>query len=121
MTHIEIEIPLPIPTQHLLHRLHGDPPRTGPLPPSIIQSVIPIRLVTSLPPSHLSGTDPQNLRRLPPSDPFRQRSQDHVLYFHRPLHFGFAIEPHLPSSDEALSLCLAKRTFHLLIQADILC
>ena len=38
-----------------------------------LQSVIAILLIPLLPPPHLPGTDPQNLRRLPPADPFRHR------------------------------------------------
>src|SRR5262245_30942395 len=104
MTDIEVKVLFPIETQDLLHRLDRHPSRTGPLPPSIIQSVTPIFLIPLLPPSHLSSTDPYNLRPLPPRDPLRQRSQNHFLYLHGPLHFGFAVEPHLSSSDEALPL-----------------
>jgi hypothetical protein len=71
----------------------------------------------------LSSTDPQNLRRLPPVDPFRHRSQNYFLYLHRPLHFAFAVEAHLLSSMKLYHLapqsghfiCYFRRAYYVLM------
>src|SRR5438128_7250964 len=68
---------------------------------------------------HLPITNADDLGRLPPRDLLRHGSQNHFLYFHRPLHRGLRVGNHAP---HALLLSPpAKRTDHLLIRPDISC
>src|ERR1019366_8111451 len=120
MAHVKIEILLPVQPQDLLRRLQRYPPWTGPATTAIPQSVIPPFLIAPVPTPHLPLADADDLRGLPPGDPLGHRSQDHFLYFHRPL-------PANPSGRSHAVLRLVvllqvappKRTFHVLITPDI--
>src|SRR5437660_8369168 len=117
--HIQIEVLLPIKLQHLLGQCHRNPPRRSLPPPLIKQPIVAKRLVAFPPPPHPAVADAYDLRRLPPSDPFRHRPYNHFLHFHRPLHRGLRVTNH--ASHGLLLSPPAKRTDHLLFQADISC
>src|SRR5947209_19053838 len=68
---------------------------------------------------HLPITNADNLGRLPPRDLLRHGSQNHFLYFHRPLHCGLPVTDH--ASHGLLPSPPAKRTHHVLSQPDISC
>src|SRR5438046_9176397 len=119
MSHVQIEILLPVESQNLFHQRHGDslgrrlpPPSSG--QPRIAELVVPLPPTTHVP---LANAD--DLGRLPPRDPFRHGPQNHFLYFHCPLQRGLRVRNHashglLPSPPE-------KRTYHVLSQPDISC
>src|SRR5437899_512674 len=71
--HIQIEVLLPIELQHLLGQCHRNPPRRSLPPPLIKQPIVAKLLVAFPPPPHPAVADAYDLRRLPPSDPFRHR------------------------------------------------
>ncbi len=71
--HIQIEVLLPIKLQHLLGQCHRNPPRRSLPPPLIKQPIVAKLLVAFPPPPHPAVADAYDLRRLPPSDPFRHR------------------------------------------------
>src|SRR3989475_2779134 len=119
MPHVQIEIPIAVEPQHLLHPRHRHPFGRGLALPPVEQTVIAKLLVTLSPAPHLPITDADDLGRLPPRDPFRHGSQNHFLYFHRPLHRGLRVGNHAPHS--LLLSPPAKRTDHLLSQPDISC
>src|SRR5438128_12540590 len=119
MPHVQIEIPIAIEPQHLLHQRHRHPFRRGLALPPVEQTVIAKLLVTLSPAPHLPITDADDLGRLPPRDPFRHGSQNHFLYFHRPFHRGLRVREH--ASHVLLPSPPAKRTDHLLIRPDISC
>src|ERR1019366_7755125 len=122
MAHVKIVKLLPVQPQDLLRRLQRYPPWTGPATTAIPQSVIPPFLIAPVPTPHLPLADADDLRGLPPGDPLGHRSQNHFLYFHRPLP-GDA--PH--RSHACLRLVFLpqvtppKRTFHVLITPDTSC
>src|ERR1019366_6565547 len=119
MAHVKIVKLLPVQPQDLLRRLQRYPPWTGPATTAIPQSVIPPFLIAPVPTPHLPLTDADDLRGLPPADPLGHRSQDHFLYFHRPLPGDASCGSHaflrlvfLPQ------VAPQKRTFHVLISPD---
>src|SRR6266498_4421704 len=119
MSHVQIEILLPVESQNLLHQGHGDSLGRGLPSPSIEQPVIAELFVALAPATHVPLANTHDLRCLPPRDPFRHRPQDYFLYFHCPLHRGLRVRNHashglLPSPPE-------KRTYHVLSQPDISC
>src|SRR6266536_1745379 len=119
MSHVQIEILLPVESQNLLHQGHGDSLGRGLPSPSIEQPVIAELFVALAPATHVPVANTHDLRCLPPRDPFRHRPQDYFLYFHCPLHRGLRVRNHashglLPSPPE-------KRTYHVLSQPDISC
>jgi hypothetical protein len=63
--------------------------------------------------------DDDDLGRLPPCNLLRHGSQNHFLYFHRPLHCGLPVKDH--ASHRLLPSPPAKRTDHVLSQPDISC
>src|SRR5205807_4501061 len=78
------------------------------------------KLFVALPPTpHLPVADTDNLGRLPPRDLLGQSSQNHFLYYHRPLHRGPAVRHH--AAHDLLPSPPVKRTHHLLSQRDISC
>src|SRR5205823_9885121 len=111
------EVLLPIKLQHLLGQCHRNPPRRSLPPPLIKQPIVAKLLVAFPPPPHPAVADAYDLRRLPPSDPFRHRPYNHFLHFHRPLHRALRVTHH--ASHGLLLSPPAKRTDHLLFQADI--
>src|SRR6266853_6634363 len=119
MAHVQIEISIAVESEHLLHHSHRQPFRRRLPLPSIKQSVVPALFVALSPAPHLSIANADDLGGLPPRDPFRHGSQNHFLYFHRPLHCGLPVTEHashvlLPSPPET-------RTDHVLSQPDISC
>src|ERR1700674_2106499 len=119
VAHVEIEILLPVQPQDLLRRLQRYPPRTWPATTAIPQSVIPPFLIPPVPTPHLPLADPEDLRRLPPGDPLGHRSQDHFLYFHRPLPGDASRRFHAVLRLVFLpQVAPPKRTFHVLIAPD---
>src|SRR3990172_8948807 len=102
MPYVTVKILLPVQAQHLLHRSQRHPPGTGLAPPPVVQPIVAAPLVPPLPPPHLPVTDADDLRCLPPRNPFPDRPQNHFLYLHRPLHCGCRVELHAPSSQKAL-------------------
>src|SRR5438309_5569206 len=119
MTHVEIEILLPVQSQNLFHRRQRNPLGAGLSPPPVEQPVIAKFLVALAPAPHVPVADADNLRCLPPGDLLGHRSQNHFLYFHRPLHGGLRVRVH--ASHGLLLSPPAKRTFHVLIRPDISC
>ena len=94
-----------------------------PLMPPIEESVIAPSLIAHFPSPHLPVRDPDDLGRLIPFQSPINRSQDHFLYLHGPLHCGGRIivwfHPGvLLSEDTSIPFSLPKRTFHLLREAD---
>jgi hypothetical protein len=73
------------------------------------QPVIAELLVPLLPAVHLPRKDPENVRRLKPVNLPADRSQNHFLNLHRPLHRGTRILPHLAS--QAVPYPPLDRTF----------
>src|SRR5438045_5498000 len=119
MSHVQIEILLPVESQNLFHQRHGDSLGRRLPPPSIEQPVIAELFVALPPTTHVPLANADDLGRLPPRDPFRHGPQNHFLYFHCPLHRGLRVRNHashglLPSPPE-------KRTYHVLSQPDISC
>src|SRR5947207_7817601 len=119
MSHVQIEILLPVESQNLFHQRHGDSLGRRLPPPSIEQPVIAELFVALPPTTHVPLANADDLGRLPPRDPFRHGPQNHFLYFHCPLHRGLRVINHashglLPSPPE-------KRTYHVLSQPDISC
>ena len=103
--------------------LTSAPLRAGMFPP-IHQSRVAILLHPLSPPPHRPILYPQNLRRLPPRDPLRHRLHDHFLYLHCSLHCGFPVLPFLHVASVGSKPPAhrgQKRTFHVLIHADISC
>ena len=100
--HVQIKILLTIQFQHFLDYGQRHPPRARLAPPPVVQPVIAPHFVAPLPPPHLPRADPHDLRRLPPHDPFPDRSQNHFLYLHRPLLRGPRVMLHAPSWQKAL-------------------
>src|SRR5207237_741530 len=98
MPHVQIEIPIAVEPQHLLHPRHRHPFGRGLALPPVEQTVIAKLLVTLSPAPHLPITDADDLGRLPPRDPFRHGSQNHFLYFHRLLHRALPVRNHAPPS-----------------------
>src|SRR5207244_1582454 len=88
MPHVQIEILLPIESQNLLHQGQGDSLGRGLPPPSIEQPVIAELFIALAPATHVPVANADDLRCLPPRDPFRHRPQDYFLYSHCPLHRG---------------------------------
>src|SRR5438876_2601377 len=84
----------------------------GPALPPVEQTVIAKLLVTLSPAPHLPITNADDLGCLPPPDPFRHGSQNHFLYFHRPLHRGLRVREHAPHV--LLLSPPEKRTDHVL-------
>jgi hypothetical protein len=85
-----------------------------------VSSQLVRQLHLALPPTpHVPVADPQDLRCLPPRDLLRHGSQNHILYFHRPLHRGLRVTIH--ASHGLLPSPPAKRTYHVLSQPDISC
>src|SRR5271167_152424 len=119
MAYVQIEIPIPIQSQHLLHRRQRNSLGGGLASPPVEQPVIAKLLIALMPASHLPVADADNLGRLPPGDLLRHRSQNHFLYFHRPLHRGLRVRIH--ASHGLLLSPPAKRTLHVLSQPDISC
>src|SRR5207253_2699086 len=78
------------------------------------------RTLIPLPPApHRPIAETNDLGRLPPRDLLRHGSQNHFLYFHRPLHCGLPVTDH--ASHGLLPSPPAKRTHHVLSQPDISC
>jgi hypothetical protein len=59
-----------------------------------------------------------DLRGLSPGDLFGYGTQDHFVYFHRPLPGGFGASLHA-SYWHARNPAASKRTLHVLIEPDI--
>src|ERR1700681_3215752 len=119
MPHVQIEIPVAVQSKHLLHHRHRHPFRRGLALSPVEQSVVAELLIPLSPAPHRPIAQTENLGRLPPRDLLRNGSQNHFLYFHRPLHCGLPVTDHawhglLPSPP-------AKRTDHLLSQPDTSC
>src|SRR5437667_10061663 len=119
MPHVQIEIPIAVEPQHLLHSRHRHPFRRGLALPPVEQTIIAKRLVTLSPAPHLPITNADDLGRLPPRNLLRHGPQNHFLDFHRPLHRGLRVREH--ASHVLLPSPPAKRTDHLLSQPDISC
>src|SRR6266536_2891626 len=110
MSHVQIEILLPVESQNLLHQGHGDSLGRGLPSPSIEQPVIAELFVALAPATHVPLANTHDLRCLPPRDPFRHRPQDYFLYFHCPLHRGLRLKSgHIT--------CYLNRTYHVLTTA----
>src|SRR6266853_5502521 len=119
MAHVQIEIPIAVESEHLLHHSYRHPFRRGFALPPVEQTVVAKLLIALAPAPHRTIANADDLGGLPPRDPFRHGSQNHFLYFHRPLHCGLRVREHashvlVPSPPE-------KRTDHLLSQPDISC
>src|SRR6266568_2340824 len=120
--HVEVVVALLIEPQHFFHGLqrHALGARSAPAP--VEQPVVAVLLVAAPPAPHAPVADAENLRRLPPRDPLRQRPQNHLLNLHRPLHGGRWICMHSASPQQnASSPHRPQRTDHVRIGADISC
>ena len=73
MPHVQVEIPLAIKPQHLLHLGQRHPPAARRPPPPVEQPVVAMLFVALPPPAHRAIADADNLRCLPPRDPLRHR------------------------------------------------
>src|SRR6201997_1608677 len=95
--HVQIRVPLLEQAQHFLRLLQPHPLGARPPTTPVQQPVIPVRLVAPFPASHTPVRDPQDLCRLPPSDPLGHGSQNYFAYFHCPLPGGLSISLHSAS------------------------
>ncbi len=119
MLHVQIEILLPVQRKHFLHRRHRYPAARRFTATPVEQPVVSLFHVAFPPPPHVPVADAQDLCRLPPTDFLRHRLQDHILYFHCPLHRGLRVAFH--ALHGLLLSPPAKRTSHVLSQPDISC
>jgi hypothetical protein len=119
MTHVQIEIPVPVKPQNLLHLRHRNALAAGCPAPPIHQPVTAVLLVPLSPATHLTVADADDLRRLKPGQLPRHGPQYHFLYLHRPLHCGPRIALHACSHETILAAryadtSLASTTRHIM-------
>jgi hypothetical protein len=111
-------------------RLSRRPPRNYPMLVSEDFCCMRYRVTLTLalsPTTHLTVTDPNDFRRLPPRELLRQGSQYHFLHFYRPLPRPSDRSPRLPAwTDPRRSLgghfvSYFTRIFRVLFHPDISC
>src|ERR1700676_4690028 len=92
--HVEIEIPVAVKSQHLLHHCYRHALGRWPSSAPVKQPPKP-KLVIALPPApHLPVADADDLGCLPPGDFLRHCSQNYFLYLHCSLHCGLRVKEH---------------------------
>src|SRR5260370_25933828 len=75
MPHVQIEIPIAVESEHLLHPRHRHPFRRGFALPPFEQTVVAKLLIALAPAPHLSIANADDLGGLPPRYPFRHGAQ----------------------------------------------
>jgi hypothetical protein len=119
--HVEIEILLPLQTPDPFHHLHGNPSRARLALAPVVSALVSVHVIAPTPTPHLAVADAPNLRRLPPTNLLRQRSQDHCLNLPGPLHADLAVTLHV-HPDMSLTTgqlksghftCQFDRTYHV--------
>src|ERR1700741_544351 len=120
--HVQIEILLPVESQHLFHRFHRHALRARTPQTAVKQTVVAELAITLIPAPHLPGADTDDFRRLAQGNLLGHRSQNRFLNLHGPLHGRLPIENHACLRQAALpEVAPQKRTFHLLFPPDISC
>src|SRR5437879_12905520 len=76
--HVQVEVLVPVETEHLVGLLLRHPPAAW-LPPPVKQALVAFFFITLPPSSQLPLADADQLRRLPPLDLPRGGSQQHFL------------------------------------------
>src|SRR6476469_4242812 len=117
--HVEVEVLLPVQLQHLLHRLHRHSLRARAAFAVVPQTAIAVFVQPFSPTSHGTVCHAHNLGSFPPLQLPGRRLQNHFLCLHHPLHFGGWDLLFADFHSSQLSPAISKRTFHLLIEADI--
>src|SRR6478672_3236033 len=117
--HVEVEVLLPVQLQHLLHRLHRHSLRARAAFAVVPQTAIAVFVQPFAPTSHGTVCHAHNLGSFPPLQLPGRRLQNHFLCLHHPLHFGGWDLLFADFHSSQLSPAISKRTFHLLIEADI--
>src|SRR5262249_7543197 len=114
-------IPLAIQPKHALHLGHRHGAQGRSPPPPVEQPIVTIAFVMETPAAHGARTHTEPIGHRQPALPSAQRSQNHVLRFHGPLHCSRGVgHSHLLGGNHTAAAC-SERSDHLLSGADKSC